>query len=397
MLKSNSIMEKAIKHERLLEVTLLLASALTILANAIVAPALPQISNAFSDIKNAEILTKLMLTLPALIIALGAPLVGSLLDKAGRIKVLFVSLIIYLLGGTSGFWLGDLYSILVGRVVLGLGVAGIMTVATTLIGDYFTGAKREYFMGLQGAFIALGGFVFITIAGVLTDIDWRLTFLVYGFSLVVIILVPFALYEPKIHSQKSEFTLSENQVIPKVVWLAIISAFIVTVCFYIIPVQIPYFLQSFDGMNGNKIGMALGGLTIAQALASFFYKKVKMKFDYVMIFVLGFIPMAIGFSIIGLSELYWQVIMGIIFCGLGVGLMMPNANLWVINLVPVHSRGKYVGGITTATFIGMFISPIIIEPIQSWVGMNESFTILGLCCAIFVLLYFVFSKRISNK
>ncbi len=381
----------------MLEITLLLASALTILANAIVAPALPQISAAFSEIPNAEILTKLMLTLPALIIAVAAPVIGKLLDKVGRIKVLIYSLIIYLIAGTSGFWLKGLYSILIGRVVFGLGVSGVMTVAITLIGDYFTGAKREQFMGLQGAFIALGGFVFITVAGVLTDIDWRLTFLVYGFSIVVLILVPFTLYEPNSDKHTAGSVDSGSVSIPKIVWLAIISAFVVTVCFYVIPVQIPYYLQSFAKMSGNKIGMALGALTIAQALASFLYKRVKSKFDYIAIFVLGFIPMAIGFTIIGFSATYWSVIIGILFCGLGVGLMMPNANLWVINLVPVQSRGKYVGGITTATFLGMFLSPVIIEPIQYRFGMNQSFVVLGIFTAVCAVLYLLLSKTISKS
>ncbi len=390
-------MTKKSKNTKLLELTLLLASALTILANAIVAPALPQITQAFSDIHQAELLTKLMLTLPALLIALAAPLAGKLMDKIGRIKVMIVSLIIYLLAGTSGFWLGSLYSILIGRVVFGLGVAGIMTVATTLIGDYFSGAKREQFMGLQGAFIALGGFVFITAAGVLTDINWRLTFLVYGFSAVVLVLVPISLYEPDVKNESKLLTDEDTQKVPKIVWLAIVTAFLITISFYVIPVQIPYFLQQFEGITGNKIGLALGALTLAQALASFLYKTVKQHFNFISIFTIGFIPMAIGFAIIGFSAAYWQVVLGILFCGLGVGLMMPNANLWVINIVPIQYRGKYVGGITTATFLGMFLSPIVIEPIQKGLGMNPSFVVLGISLFILSLFYFFINKKTTNQ
>ena len=385
------------KNTKLLEITLLLASALTILANAIVAPALPQISAAFSDVKNAEILTKLMLTLPALIIAVAAPITGKLLEKYGRIKVLVVSLVIYAIAGTSGFWLDSLFTILIGRSIFGLGVAGVMTVATTLIGDYFTGEKREQFMGLQGAFIALGGLVFITTAGVLTDIDWRLTFLVYGFAIVVLILVPIALYEPEVEKHKKQHATSTKEKVSSAAWIAIVTAFIITVFFYVIPVQIPYYLSTFEGVTGNKIGLALGALTLAQAIASFSYKRVKQNFNYVSIFTIGFIPMAIGFAIIGFSTLYWQVIVGILFCGLGVGLMMPNANLWIINLVPPHARGKFVGGITTATFLGMFLSPVIVEPIQKGVGMNNSFYVLAACMAIASILYFSFSKKILNS
>lgn len=384
------------RNTRLLEITLLLASMLTILANAIIAPSLPLISATFSDVPNVEILTKLMLTLPALTIAIVAPLAGRLLDKIGRIKVLYISLFIYLIAGTSGYWLADLFSIIVGRVVFGLGVAGIMTVTTTLVGDYFIGAKREHFMGLQGAFVALGGLIFITAAGVLSDISWRLAFLIYAFSAFVLILVPFALHEPKVDHEEIKTATKNGQSVPALVWLVFISAFITTVSFYMIPVQLPFFLQKMEGINGNKMGLALGSLPFAQAIASFFYKRVKAKFDFVSIYTLGFIPMAIGFSIIGFSHSYWQVISGVLISGLGVGLLIPNGNLWMINLVPVQVRGKYVGFLTTATFLGMFFSPIIIQPVQNRVGLNSSFVVLGITLAVLSVVYFILRQRLNQ-
>ena len=384
------------KNTKLLEITLLLASMLTILANAIIAPSLPLISHDFADVNNVEILTKLMLTLPALTIALVAPLAGRLLDKTGRIKVLIASLLIYLFAGTSGYWLSGLFPILIGRFIFGFGVAGIMTVSTTLIGDYFTGAKREHFMGLQSAFVALGGLLFITAAGVLTDINWRLAFLIYAFSAIVIVLIPFALHEPKEVLEKTASASQNSRSVPTVVWLVFLSAFITTTSFYVIPVQLPFFLQKLEGINGNKVGLALGSLPFAQAVASFFYKKVKKNFDFMSIYSIGFIPMTIGFSIIGFSQTYWIVITGVLAVGLGVGLLIPNNNFWMINLVPVHVRGKYIGFLTTATFLGMFFSPMIIQPIQNRVGMSASFFVLGITLIFFSALYLVLRKKISG-
>ena len=381
------------KNAKLLEITLLLASMLTILANAIIAPTLPQISATFNDIKNVEIITKMMLTLPALTIAIVAPVTGKLLDKIGRIRVLIISLLIYLIAGTSGYWLGNLLTILTGRIVFGLGVAGIMTVSTTLIGDYFSGAKREHFMGLQGAFVALGGLLFITAAGVLTDINWRLAFLIYSFSGIVLLLVPFALHEPKLTAEENISEASNIQSVPTLVWLAFFSAFLTTVCFYVIPVQLPYFLQKLENISGNKVGLAVGSLPLAQAAASFFYKNVKKKLSFIRIYSLGFFPMAAGFSVIGFSHTYWQVITGVLISGLGLGLLIPNSNLWVISLVPSQVRGKYVGLLTTATFSGMFISPIIIQPILRSFGINISFVVLGIVLAIISVMYAIIGKR----
>jgi hypothetical protein len=49
--------------------------------------------------------------------------------------------------------------------------------ATALIADYYVGAARGQFLGLQAAFMALGGVVFLTFGGFLADVNWRLPFL----------------------------------------------------------------------------------------------------------------------------------------------------------------------------------------------------------------------------
>lgn len=163
-----------------------------------------------------------------------------------------------------------------------------------------------------------------------------------------------------------------------------------------IPVQLPFFLQKLEGISGNKMGLALGSMPFSQAIASYFYKQIKRKLDFVSIYSLGFIPMAIGFLVIGFSQTYWQAVAGVLLIGLGVGTLIPNGNLWVINLVPVQVRGKYVGFLTTATFLGMFISPIIIQPIQNLVGINTSFVVLGVALAVLSVFYLFIRKRVAT-
>lgn len=390
-------MSYIIRNKKILETTLLLASMLTILANAIIAPALPLISCEFNQVESIELLTKLMLTLPALTIAVSAPIIGRFLNKVGRVKMLFGSLLVYLIAGTSGYWLNNLYTILIGRFVFGIGVAGIMTVSTTLIGDYFTGAKRERFMGLQGAFVALGGLIFITAAGYLTDISWKLTFLVYAFSIVVIVLVPFTLYEPETEDANANVNAAAITSVSSIIWLVYLAAFITTVSFYVIPTQLPFFLQKLEGMDGNKMGLALGSLPLAQSISSFLYKRVKSILSFYGIVSLGFLPMTIGFIIIGISTQYWQVIAGIMACGLGVGLLIPNVNLWVVSLAPITVRGKYVGYLTTAMFVGMFLSPVLIQPIQKTVGVDNSFIVLGVIMAFVSGMYLLINMLTSGK
>ncbi|HHP7243970.1 MAG TPA: hypothetical protein ACFE0H_04710 [Elainellaceae cyanobacterium] len=66
------------------KVTLLLLSTLTVMAGATIAPSLPSMQAVFADTANVEYLVRLVLTIPALFIALGAPIVDVLIDRLGR-------------------------------------------------------------------------------------------------------------------------------------------------------------------------------------------------------------------------------------------------------------------------------------------------------------------------
>ena len=102
---------------------ILLSSMMTVMAGAIVAPALPEIQKHFADHASSQLLTRLIITTPALAIAIIAPLSGFLVDLFGRKRLLISSLILYAIAGTSGVWLESLETILVGRLVLGVAIA----------------------------------------------------------------------------------------------------------------------------------------------------------------------------------------------------------------------------------------------------------------------------------
>lgn len=379
-----------------LKFNLLIASMLTMMSNAIIAPALPLITHTFDYIPNAQLLSKLMMTLPALTIAILAPFTGSLVDQWGRLKVLSISLVIYALAGTSGAWLNNLYAILVGRVLLGLGVAGTMTAATTLIGDYFKGEQRSAFMGMQSSFIALGGLLFITSSGYLADLSWHYPFYIYSFSIVVLILMPFCLYEPSIESknENSDFKLEYPKLTLALVFF---STFTAVSIFYIIPVQIPYYIQTFDGVSNSESGLAIGFLTMTQALAALFYRRVKKRFNFASIYAYSFFIQSIGFTGLYFSQNFVQIVMSILLLGLGTGYIFPNANLWMITIIHPRVRGRFVGWLSSFSFLGMFFSPLLIQPVQHLVGIQKSFLAVTGFLIILTFFYLFISKSKKIK
>lgn len=362
------------------KLTLLLTSMMTMMAGAVVAPSLPQINNIFSLTPHADILTKLIITLPALFIAFFSPFFGKLSDVIGRKKILFTALIIYSLSGVSAYFLNNLHLILVGRAFLGISVAGIMTMVGALIGDYYKGQERSRFMGMQGAFMGLGGVVFIAFAGWLADFGWHVPFLIYLFGFLVLPLVLIYIYEiEQFKDNNKAITPAHDIDYPKRLVAVIYSLiFFSLIAFYMIPVQLPFVLKSIPGVTNAQVGLAIAAQSLSGAIIAMNYRRIKSKLSFFTIYQITFAFLAIGYIFIGFSNTYFQYIIGLVIAGLGVGLLMPTGTMWIIEVAPESMRGQLVGKANTSMFVAMFISPIIMQPIIKLASISSAFIVMGI-------------------
>ncbi|MGB5458950.1 MAG: MFS transporter [Eudoraea sp.] len=379
------------------KVTLLLVSSLTIMSMITISASLPDMTKAFSTLPNAENLVKLTLSFPALFIALTAIIAGKFIDKFGRLRLLNTALILYAIGGSSGYWLDNIYLILAGRALLGICVGITMTVATTLIADYYQGKSRQKFAGLQIAVMSLGGILFVTIAGVLADISWRVPFLLYLFPLIILPMTNLFLNEPKtLHVVKSKDTSVKS---PKVIWLVFINVMIMWILFFIIPVQIPFYLKSIGIEKNTLIGIAIASSTFFSVLSSLSFSRIKDRLSYQQVFGIGYLFMALSYASIAYGGSYAMVMLGMLLAGLGMGLMIPNANVWVMQLAPEQIRGQEIGRLTTFWFMGQFLSPIILLPFLNIISQSQLFVILTyiiLSISIGFFFYGILNKKATG-
>ncbi|PLX11726.1 MAG: MFS transporter [Marinilabiliales bacterium] len=377
------------------KLTLLLSSMMTMMAGAVVAPALPQMNRVFVEVPMADVLTRLIITLPALFIAFISPLAGYITDTFGRKKLLLFSLVIYFVGGTSGYYLDSLYLILVGRAVLGIAVAGIMTTVTTLIGDYYQGEERNAFMGMQGAFMGLGGVFFIFFSGILADINWQLPFTIYGFSVPVFVMALVFILEPRITSAGSQHAVSVTEYDKKTVFALYVIVFLAIVCFYMVPVQLPFLLSTMEGVNNTITGMTISISTLFGAIISMMYRRIKRRFSFKTIYMFAFLLMGIGFFAISYAQDYKFVMLSMIISGLGTGLLMPTGNLWLMKLAPESLRGRLIGRLSTSMFIGMFVSPLLVQPLVDRFEIGGAFFVGSIFLFLLTLVFFFWSLKES--
>ena len=379
------------------KLTLLLASSLTIMSMITISASLPDMAITFEAVPEGEALVKLSLSFPALFIALSGAIGGRLIDKFGRLKLLGFALFIYAFAGTAGYWLEDLYHILASRALLGICVGLSMTIVTTLIADYYEGRKRQQFAGLQIAVMSLAGIIFVSLGGVLADVHWRVPFLLYGFSLLILPATLLYLKEPGFIGATDSGQSSSKVKSPSIIWLVFFNVMIMWLLFFIIPVQIPFYLKEMGVEKNSLVGIAIGVSTLFSALSSISFARIKDHLNFQQIFALGYLLMALAYAAIAYGNSYGMVLLGMILAGLGMGLMIPNANVWVMQLAPLEIRGREIGKLTTFWFMGQFLSPLLLLPFLKYVTQSELFYILGfillLLSVLFLLLHVLRRKR----
>ena len=357
---------------------LLFSATLTIMAGATIAPSLPQMGKVFAEVPNSDVLVRLVLTITALAIALSAPLAGLFADRVGRRPLLIFSLALYAAAGVSGYFAPNLWLILAGRVLLGVGVAGVMTAGSALAADLFDGSRRAAFLGLQSAFTSFGGVLFLPLGGLLANLGWRDPFLVY---LAALLILPFAVLAVREAARPAQPGAAQAGATgePSGFRAALpvyLLGFISMVVFYMGPTQLPFYLQRF-GISPSSVGLVIAVSTLMGAFAALGYARLRARLSFPALAAASLALLGVGWVVVGTAHGVAQVILGLIFGGLGSGLAIPNLSVWIAGLATPAGRGRLLGGLTTAIFLGQFLSPLLSQPLSKLLGLGAVFAWAG--------------------
>jgi len=268
-----------------------------------------------------------------------------------------------------------------------------MTIVNTLVADYFEGPQRQKFVGLQVAFMSLGGILFIGLGGVLADVGWRFPFLIYLFSLVVLPLAVSYLYEPTLEKHSAEHIAEQKS--PKIIWLLFVNVLLMWVLFFMIPVQVPFQMQEIGVSSNAIVGGAIALSTLFSAISSFSYSRIKDKFSFYTIFTVGYLFMAAAFVMVAFSTSILMVTIAMMLAGFGMGMMIPNTNIWVMRIAPPAIRGREIGRLTTFWFMGQFLSPNLLLPVSR--AYSTSHTFLFAAGILLALALFFLIMQVSTR
>ncbi len=338
----------------------------------VIAPSLPAMAREFAGTPNAELLVKLALTMPAIAIAICAPMAGWVIDRYGRLPLLYASMVLFGIAGVSGYFLNDLYWLLASRLVLGMAIAGSMTTLSTLAGDYFTGDARGSFAGQQSMVMSFGAMLLVGIAGWIADFNWRYPFLLYAYSWLLIPFVAPILTEPTRIQRDADAAGSEPLPVAELAGAYLLGLFS-AVMFYMVASQLPFLIRERGVESGLLLGLAVGLVQLFAAGGSMMHARLKRNRGFLAVYAIAFILMAVGYGLIWLTRSYAVVLISSAIAGIGVGFFFPNCTLWVLMIAPPRMRGRCAGGLSASLNFGQFVSPIMLQPIVAAVGLGGAF------------------------
>jgi MFS family permease len=372
-------------------ISLLLPITLSVMAIVLLAPILPLLLKHFADVPGHEYIVPMVLTVPALCVALFSPLAGMAGDYFGRRRLLVWSFVAYATFGVMPTFLTELTPILLSRIGVGITEAFIMVLSTTMIGDYFTGAQRDKWLAAQTAFASMSALVFFNVGGQLGKFGWQAPFWVYASALLMLVMVLKFTWEPSADGTAREAEAPPHETswagFPWARMLIIMGITIYgSVFFYTVQIQAPLGLTTLGWIDPAKTGFWASIASIGVVLGTWIYSKIG-RWQVKSLLLTEFAMLAVGFAVMGTASSPWMFLIGCFINQLGAGLLLPTLLVWAMSLLPFATRSRGAGLWTGAFSIGQFLSPLTVTVAgNAFGGLLAAFSFLSGAAVVGIVL-----------
>ncbi len=344
--------------------TILSISLLTVMAGAAVAPALGVIKEHFSTAP--DILVKLIISIPALFIII-TNLVFKFLCRFMRTKTIAViGLIMYIVAGTCALFANDIWILLAFRAVLGVSVGLLMPLSTGLLAFYYPPEQQSELMGEAAAMNQLGGVVATLLAGLLASVSWRLSFLVYLFGLISIVLVLSHLPNEKLLSKNARMPIKKLLKFHP----SVIGMLLIMMIFFVFPSNYAIIATKQGLFSGKAITIIMVAYDVVAFFVGLMFGTIMKTFKRSMKY---FTPALFFFSylVFALSPSVPITIIALILGGIANGIGVPY-----INTIASIKGGKdavttVMPLVSASLYLGQFVSPLVVKAFSKWFFPNS--------------------------
>lgn len=373
------------------KLALLMASMMVLMGSAAVSPSLHGIE---VELGASKFLVSMIVSLPSLTVAvLGFPM-GYLADRAGLARTLVASLAVFIAAGVAGYFCTDIYTLLATRVFLGVGIAGISTAATGLMGVYYDGDERRRVMAVQSAFMGFGGVVLEAIGGVMADVAWNTPFLIYLIALPILLMGLVAVRDVTFpdRTQGAPQRFAEGSRPHMAVMYA--SIFMLMFVMFIVTVNLSDMLTAM-GQSMTVCGLILALMGLTQTVTSMVYSRMHRIPRYPVVLFAAFVLQAVAMVLFAVDDIA-VLSVGVGILGVGLGIGMPTITNGLAMMSPASAQGRTMGVYACLMNLGTSLSAVIMGPIIAMLGYGPAFHVAGAAVTVFGIAVLVAGRLLGN-
>ena len=318
---------------------------------------------------------------------------GALSDKIGRKKALTIGLLVFVVGSIVCALANDIYTMLFGRFLQGIGAVG--AVATAMISDFVAEENRSKAMAIMGAFIGLS-FTLSMVLGPLLARSFGLSSLFYlsaALSLLcVVLLYTVVPKEIKVSAkaQKVPFGklfLQKNYMI--INFTSFMQKMLTSIAFLVIPIVLvkEYGFESGELYKVYTLGAVLGFLAMGLAGALGDGKGLSK-----VILIAGTLLFALTYAIFALSFTKFIFVVGIAIFFIGFNLHEPIMQSSATKFVKSSQKGTALGIFNSFGYFGSFVGGAF----GGYIMHTFSFKVLAIVCVVLCVIWLVLLFSLSD-
>jgi MFS family permease len=260
----------------------------------------------------------------------------------------------------------------------------VLTLTTTLIGDFFKGANRDRWLSSQTAVATIASIVLFNVGGLLGAMHgWRGPYFAYLIALVLLIGILVFTWEPK--KDAAEAAAAQQAAAgAKVNWLPLIGICAVTVLaaamFYVTQIQASVALTQLGVTDPQRIGMLTSIASLGVPLGTLIFPFLfRVRVPHLLL--CEFVLLGIGFYWMSKATDVNTFLIAAAINQVGAGMILPTLLTWAMRGLIFEVRGRGTGIWQSAFAIGQFISPIVIAMASPAVGgLFPALGVLGMVC-----------------
>ena len=370
-----------------------------IMANVLLTPAIPDIVEEFDTGASGAGLVLAAATAPGILLA---PVIGVLADRYGRKALLVPCLLVFGMAGGSAAFAPSFGVLLALRLLQGVGAAGLINLAVTLIGDHYEGIERAKRMGQNAAALTASITVLPPLGGLLTAVGgWRLSFAPYWLGLATAVVVIVVLPTDR---QRATTTITEQLrstkpylASPPVIGAVVMAFLLFVVIFGLFLTALPYHLANRFDVGAAGRGVALAAPAVTSTLASFNLGRLQARFGTRGLLLAGSANLAVACVVIALAGNVGLIVAAGLLYGFGDGVMIATLQDVVAGSAPGSHRGSVV-----AVFVGFTRAGQTFGPVAAGIGLEHTSArtifLVGAALAAFMALgQFVIGSRTGTR